>query len=80
MLLKRIENRKKKEAERIRKLEEAELKKKMKASDAKKEAERLHQVCAVHLYNVYLESVCAYLENIFEATLLTLPLRNVLRG
>ena len=53
VLLKRIENRKKKEAERIRKLEEAELKKKMKASDAKKEAERLHQVCAVHLYIVY---------------------------
>lgn len=44
VILKRIEYRKRKEAERIRKMEEEELKKRMKANDAKKEAERLHQV------------------------------------
>ena len=43
--LKRIERRKRLEAERIRREEEDRLKNQMKAAEAKKEAERLHQVC-----------------------------------
>ncbi len=50
-MLKRIDYRKRKEAERLRMLEEQELKKKMKAAEAKKEAERLHQVSLAGAHN-----------------------------